>query len=417
MDKDKIIQMTSEELEKHVSEVATKAAAEAAAKAAADTAEKVRQEFAQTQIPETMKSVSTEPLRIRIADSEHRLGTIIAAYGKSQMDRVHILDTFKAIGKEPSMYFNPDRVKNQLAGTFEDGGALIDEIYADEFIPLLKAKAVFRQAGISIKPMVNGQMTFRTGTQDSTAYWRGEAQKRTKSNKKYGQKRLITKYLDGVVVASDQSLRFATVDIAGDIERDLISKLALKEDWTIMYGLGTEYTPLGLFNAVAAANKNAMTCSGSAPTAAERKTDLVKCRKLLAAANVPEGRRIWVMHPTNRIDLETQVDANSNPMDYARALSETGKIQGAMVWDTTQAYNTDTSTYNTFYIDLDMVFIAQTMGISLKFAEGGAYIDGDGNTVVGQTTGESTFTCSLEEDIGIKYDSALAVITGTTWGS
>ena len=407
MDENTVIQMTPTELDALVE----KATAKAAEKAAADLAEKNRQEMAQRTVPETIKTVTTEPLRIKVADASHRLGTLVAGYGKARLEGTDIESAFKSMGLEPSQYFNPERVKNQSAGSFEYGGALINEAYDTEFLPLLKAKTVFRNAGIQVKPMLEGQLIFREGTDSSTAYWRGEAQKRTKSEVKFGQKRLTAKFLDAMVVASDQSLRYATVDLAQSIEDDMMTQLALKEDWTILYGTGTEHTPKGLFYAALAANKNAI--SGS--TAATRKTDLVKCRKLLAAANVDETKRIWVMHPTNRIDLETQVDSNTNPMDYSRTLSESGKLFGAPVYDTTQAYSS--SAYNTFYIELSKIFIAQSMGVSLKFNPGGQYIDSNGDLQSGQVTGESTFTCSLEEDIGIKYTSAFSIITGTTWGT
>lgn len=393
------VTMKADELQTLIEQTAIKAA------------EAARLEVAKNTVPPVIGKAISDTTSIKVDTSnDHALGVVISAFGKSCLEHKPIVDVMKEIGKEPGMYFNPDRVKNQTAGQFDDGGALINEIYSTEFIPKLRAKSVFRNAGIPVVPMVNGQLTYREGLSNGTATWRGEAQKKTKTGITFGQKRLSSKYLDAVIVASDQSLRYATVNLAQQIENDLMTTLALQEDQMLLYGTGTSFTPLGIFNAVASANSFAMT---GGDTSALRRTDLIKCPKLLAAANVNVVKPIWIMHPTNKWDLANRVDANSNLMDYSRTMSDSNILFGAPVFDTTQAYYS--SAYNTFYIDLDKIFIAQAMGISLKFIEGGSYWDGT-SYVSGQVTGESTFTASLEEDFGFKYTSAMAVITGTTWG-
>ncbi len=414
-----IIQMTPEQLDKALADTAAKAAAQAAetaTKAAAEETEKLRQEIAKKHVPEMFRP--QEKTNIKMTDENpHKFGTVIAAIGKSNLEQRNILDVFKDLGKEPSMYFNPDKVKTtgQNTGVFEEGGALVEEMYATEFIPLFKAASIFRKAGITIVPMVNGNMTYMKGTTASTAYWRGEEQKITKSKMQWKQERLSSKFLDAMVVVSDQLLRYASVDVAAWIEQDLIEQLTLAEDYAILYGTGTAFTPLGLFNYIVSANKNGSTGS----TAATYKTDLHKCKKLLAAANVNPLKPIYVMHPTNKAHLEVQVDSNSNPMDYAKTLTENGKLFGAPVYETTQAYDTAYNTaYNIFYIDLSKIFIAQAMNMNVEFTKGGAYYDSTSATYIpGQVTGQSTFKCSIEEDIGIKYNNAHAIITGTTWGT
>jgi HK97 family phage major capsid protein len=344
---------------------------------------------------------------IRIVEKDlYPIGHMLRIIGNAQLLR-------KDVNEVMNLLQTPHEIRGMVASTVAGGGALVPEIISSELIPLLQAKSVVRAAGCPVVPMINGNFTTPKVKAGSTAYWRGEVGNATLTTPEVESLVLTSKYIVNQVAISDPLLRYAP-GVDRMIQEDMIMSIKALEDYQYLIGVPTAQKPIGMATIAAktSGNSNAMTGGGS-PTAATRKTDLLKAVKALAKNKISMSNPAWFMSSQNYFDLLSQVDANSNPMDYARTLSENNRLFGYPVFWTTALSGTASNTI--ILSDLYYMRIAQALNLRIRFTEWGSYISG-GVTISGNVTNEHVFTGELEVDFGAKYDAACAAITGVTWG-
>jgi HK97 family phage major capsid protein len=169
---------------------------------------------------------------------------------------------FYASGKEANsatgMYPNDNDVKALLkalsATTPSEGGFLIAEQYSRDIIPLLRSKIAVMQLGVRRVPMPKGNMNIPKLTGGATSYYVGENQNATKSQETFGNIKLSSKKLVTLVPVSNDLIRDASPEADALVRDDMIQEMALKVDYTALYGLGTEFSPKGVKKSVATAN-------------------------------------------------------------------------------------------------------------------------------------------------------------------
>lgn len=340
----------------------------------------------------------------------NKLGTVIRMLGYAKLNNMNISEAFKDNNLEIRNFLDEQHEKIASASVGSAGGYLIPEFYIDEIIPALRNNSVLRKAGAKVYDLPNGNGLFTKIATGISAYWKGENEAKTVSNQVFGQIALNVKTLAVDVPVSNKLIRYSNgnndVAIVDDIQAGLITG----EDLAFIEGTGSAYQPKGLLNWINTANKNNMTAT---PDSAKIKIDLLKAKKMLAIANIPLSNPVWIMPEACKVELESRVDANSNPMDYARQLQETGKIYGYPVFSTNAIAGT--SSYNVYLIDIAQCIIGEGQSLTIEFVPNGDYWDGS-KTVSGRSTDTSVYTAMLDVDFALKYDKAGAVIQSVTWG-
>jgi len=383
--------------------------------------EKHKAEDGKKKVPEPLREgFRSDAIKVNIVKpQENRLGMLLRALGKSEIEKKTIATVFTEWGKEVRNYL-PEDIEKQIKAKkslnmslLASGGAMVFEDYASDFIDLLTAKSVLRKAGVPVIDMPNGNITFTKVTGGTTAYWRGETENKRASTPTYGQVKLDTKILVGQVAVSDQLLRYGSLNVDAMVQNRLLEDVALKEDITLLLeGTGTVNTPKSLYNWTPSGNRNTMTAS---PTSAKVQSDLYKMKRQLLAANIPMVKPTWFMTPSARNYIEAQVDSNSNLMFWAAELINKGTLLGIPVETTTQLIDSGGTTSNIILADLNATILGQGMSLTIKFKEGGNYYNGT-ETKIGDVTGESVYTCELEEDFAVAHAEAITRLTGVTWG-
>ena len=307
-------------------------------------------------------------------------------------------------------------VKNMNIGTYSAGGFMLVPQYAEEFIPVLKEKSVVRAAGAEVKNLVGNQLIYRTEGTGSTAYWVGEAGALTKSELAGGMIELKASKLGAQVVLSNELLRFASPDIESQIEKDLLSEMALKEDAAFLRGDGTGNTPPSFKTLIHADNKFDMTAT---PTYITVEKDLTNAIYLMRTANIPMTKPSWFFSPRTESFLFTLRDADGHAM-YRDEMLSRHTILGIPYKVTSQIpdnleYKTVTNCSEIFLVDMDQVLIGQSYDTQIEFFRNGAYGTGE-SLVSGITTDESVVRALMMTTLGLKYAKAGAIINGVIWG-
>lgn len=289
-------------------------------------------------------------------------------------------------------------------------GNMIAPQFADEFIGLLRNKALIRSIA-RVVPNPTGQITFRKQTLAATAYWVGEGKPITPSKPSTGNLNFLRKKLGVLYVVSNDLLRYGGAAIDRLMLDDMLAVSAIAEDLSFIRGDGTAYAPSGLASLILAAN----TFNQSATTLAGIDTDYAQAKRLIEEANVAfsDDELHWLMVPRTYYGLwnaKPATDAGARP--YREGLENSqpgndGRLLGAQVHKTNQIPKTlgGGSDSENYLVHGPSLWIADTLNNLVDIFPGGAYYDGS-LVVSGISNDETVIRLLRETDFNMRYQEA-----------
>lgn len=308
------------------------------------------------------------------------------------------------------------REKAMTQNVFAEGGALVPAEYSSELIALLRNKTAVRQLGARAIPM-GASLEMPSQDQAATAYYVGEGVAITVSEQKVGSMKLSEKKLAGLVVISNDLIRNAVIAAEEFVRDDLVQVLALKEDYTAIFGTGGEYTPRGLVSLIDASHQYAATAATpQTPTLAEVRKELAKAKRKLKTANIPMVKLGWIMSPRIEETLYAITDGNGNAV-YAAAL-DNGMLHGAPVVVTNQVPENlggTTDESRLIFGDWSQFLIGESMAPSIEVFPNAAY-DSSGTVKSGISQDQSVVRALAKHDFNTRYSKS-HVIVALRWGA
>jgi len=306
--------------------------------------------------------------------------------------------------------------KAMTQNVFAEGGALVPAEYSAELIELLRNKTAVRQLGARVLPM-GASLEMPSQDQAGTAYYVGEGIAITLSEQKVGSMKLSEKKLAGLVVVSNDLIRNAVFSAEEFVRDDLVQVLALKEDYTALFGTGGEYSPRGLVSLIDASHQYAATAAApTAPTLAEVKKELAKAKRKLKTANIPMVRLGWVISPRTEELLYSITDGNGNSV--FQAALDSGTLHGAPVIVTNQIPENPGGTSAESRIisgDWSQFLIGESMQPQIEVFPNAAY-DSAGTVKSGISQDQSVVRALAKHDFNTRYNKAF-VIVANRWGA
>lgn len=298
-------------------------------------------------------------------------------------------------------------------------GTFIIPQWSREFVAMLRGVPVIRSIA-RVVPNPTGSLTLRRQTSGSTVYWVGEGQPITASKPGVGLMQFLRKKLAGLAILSNDWLRYGGPEADAFILQDLLDGSALGEDLAFIRGDGTQYTPRGIRNLLAAANVFAQT----ATTLAGIDADHAKALRLVEEANIvltPDAIT-WLLVPRTYYALwnaAPATDAGARPyredLRVRDARAPEGRLLGYPVRKTTQIPKNlgGGSETETYAVHGPSCIIADTLNVQVDVFPGGAYQDG-ATVVSGISNDETPVRVLRETDFNLRYQEAGACITGVT---
>lgn len=293
-------------------------------------------------------------------------------------------------------------LKQMTEGTPSDGGFLVPEQYAAEIIPLLRAKAVVRRLGARPLEMPGGNLNIPKVTGGATAYYVGESRDAKKSKPTLGNIRLSAKKLVTLVPISNDLLRANTYNADQMVRDDMIQTMALKEDYTALYGSGTEFTPRGVIN-VSGITKAAL---GAVPDS----DTMAAMVGLLLTKNLPWMSVGWAFNGALWSVLYNLKDGSGNYIH--RDEMNQGKFLGLPFAISNQiTYNNDANkTTDVFLADWSEFIIGEQMGLELEASREASYHDGS-ELQSAFSRDETVLKVTAKHDFGVRHAEAFNVKT------
>lgn len=343
----------------------------------------------------------------------------------ARKDYAAILDHQVAGGME---YSQKALAEGRGAGNSTDGpggGFLVPPEYSTELIDLLYARVVVRAAGATVMPMQSPQFYRPRLSAGSTANYVGENQPMATSQPTFEQFSLNAKILTALVPISNFLLRDSNPSAERTVKENVAKQIALKEDITFLYGVGSNTVPQGILTAA-----GTQQIAPTAPTTGDPATYnmVVDMETLLDSANVPDERRVYIAHPRLRGALRKITDLYGRPIfsefDNAQigslnptaAAQFNGKPRATLFnrpfFTSSQiplgfGTNGTTPTTDLALVEMSEVVIGQMESIEMDASDQATYTDGLGQVISAFQYNETVFRAVLRHDIALDHNVAV----------
>ena len=179
------------------------------------------------------------------------------------------------------------RAKDLMASG--NGGNLIVETYAEEFLDLLWNNTILDKVGVRFMPSATGNLTIPKILSGVAAGYVGEGGTIDTSTITFGKIRLSVKKLMALVPISNDLLRYTSVNVDAILRDQLLKQLAQVADYAVLYGKGGDYEPRGIAN-----TEKVIKASGNQSTVATRAMGL-EMLKALGKENHTLDGLFWLM--------------------------------------------------------------------------------------------------------------------------
>lgn len=226
----------------------------------------------------------------------------VAAHSKGAVNALQVLESWKA----------PEIVKNAvsqkaLIGTTTNadfGAALVDfQNLTGEFIELLRGQTAVDKLAPQMREVpFNVKMPAQTGA--VSVGWVGETKRKPTTNPTFGSVNLTKSKVAGIVLLSDELMRFSSPKADGIILNDFVKSTAefIDNDFFDPDKAETEDSPASVLD-------GSTKIDSSGATAVAIEGDLEKVIKVLTDNNVPLEGAYWVMSATRAANLSNMRDA------------------------------------------------------------------------------------------------------------
>lgn len=226
----------------------------------------------------------------------------VAAHSKGAVNAIQVLDSWKA----------PEIVKNAvsqkaLIGTTTNadfGAALVDfQNLTGEFIELLRGQTAVDKLAPQMREVpFNVKMPAQTGA--VSVGWVGETKRKPTTNPTFGSVNLTKSKVAGIVLLSDELMRFSSPKADGIILNDFVKSTAefIDNDFFDPTKAESEDSPASVLD-------GSTKIDSSGVTEAAIEADLEKVIKVLTDNNIPLEGASWVMSASRAANLSNMRDA------------------------------------------------------------------------------------------------------------
>lgn len=180
-----------------------------------------------------------------------------------------------------------DRAKDLMATG--NGGNLIVETYASDFLDLLWNNTILDKVGVRFMPTSTGNLTIPKILSGVAAGYVGEGGTIDTSTITFGKIRLSVKKLMALVPISNDLLRYTSVNVDMILRDQLLKQLAQVADYAVLYGKGGDYEPRGI------ANTDKVIKEASAQTTVADRAMGLDMLKELGSRNYSMDGLFWLM--------------------------------------------------------------------------------------------------------------------------
>lgn len=297
-----------------------------------------------------------------------------------------------------------------------NGGILVPENMASEMIDLLRPNATFLSGMPRRIPMPNGTYKVPAAATGATAAYRGETAPAAVSSPTFKSISMSAKLLAGVVMLSEEIVRWSLPDVRAWVQSDLLQAMATKMDHAAYFGDGLEDTPLGITNIAGTVSVAAY--DSTTPTVTQIETSARSIERQMFSTNLPQLGVRWVMSLRTFQYLADLRDGNGNLYYPTLQLANpTWRSRPVMV--TNQISDTGgvgTNESKILLVAFGHVMFGDAMSVSLSVSDQATIVNGS-TTVNTWQDGVMAIKATAAHDFDTRYLEAVGQLTAVKWGA
>ena len=295
------------------------------------------------------------------------------------------------------------------------GGSLVPENWASEVIELLTPRTLVRKMGARSVPLPNGSLTIPRQSGGATSQYKGETEKGSVSESKFGDLKMQAKEQISLVAMSNKLIGHAGYRIEQLVLNDMINATAQTQDRAFIRGDGTGDTPTGIRKtAIDAGRVIAFSGSLIATNIDEYLGALMLGLEESNSNMIMPG---WMLPPRTARYLKDLKDANGR---FQYPEMKDGFLKG-LPFDTTTNIpadlGVDSNESEIYLVDFNDVLIGETDTWSIDISKETAYMDSNGDLQLTFQQNMSLLRLVTENDIGFRHLEGLIVGTGVKFNS
>lgn len=308
--------------------------------------------------------------------------------------------------------------KNIQSTDFSEGGALLPEEFADDFIGFLHGRTAVRQLD-HVSMELNNEMVQGRFSSAATANYRGEGGTVQSSTPGTDELRFSENELVVRVIQSERFIRNAPAGALQAIRDDMRRVSETKQDSVLLRSSGTQNEPTGILNLVDQTN-NRFNINATDPNTPDQiMQDLVKCQKLVHADGaVPQDRPSYIMPQAVKQALMVLTDADNNLSSLAMMLQQDDSIFGVPVLVTNQIpkdLGNSSDETEVYYVEGSEYVIADAEDVRVRELNEATVTDSQGNDRKLADRGEMAIQLTLSHDAGLRHNVGAAVAEQVDW--
>ena len=363
--------------------------------------------------PEDVKLIKSlkEGGAVTEGTSEERLkslGGMFAAYAGSKGSMQVAKELVKGWNENPAI-INKSAVKDieKAINTtnFAGGGAVVSDVYSNDFIMALRNQEFMSKLGIRRVNFTGGNYIIGKHNAGVTGAYVGETKKIKKDQQVFGNVTLTPKKAGVIVPIANEWIDNADAGAFENVTRDALNAMEELTGYTFLEGAGTQHTPKGLSKLANAGNKTA----SAGTTVANIIADLLYGRKQLTANKINIRKAGLILNPAQVTYLMGLRDADGWVFKDEMM---TGKLFGTPYHETTAAIST-----KMYYADFDKIYEASSKGLIMSQSDSATFTNAAGEEVNSFEQDMSVMRLILNHDFGTQYDRAIAIVNSISWGN
>lgn len=314
-------------------------------------------------------------------------------------------------------------VKTNSTLTAQDGGILLPTPNSASIIPFLRSQNTFLDMGPRTIPLIGGRFNQPRGASSATAGYIGEGAKKPVGSPTFDNISMSSKKIAGIVMVTEEALRWSLADLRGYITDDLRATLAQNMDTALYFGAGSATVPFGILQRTSDINvfdgsAAALFADPKKPTVAE--IDRVATLMILAITdrNIAASPRFaWSMNYHLQQYLLNARGANGQPI-YPEIANGTWKGFRISV---TNAFpnNGGTATDESILalIDWSNVLYGNDEDVSVRTSTEATIDPGTGVLVHLFQQNMMAILMEARHDVTLQRAGAVSVLRKARWGS
>jgi HK97 family phage major capsid protein len=298
------------------------------------------------------------------------------------------------------------------AGVATGGGFAVPQGYSAEVIEALRPLISVKKLNPVIVPMTRGNLFWPRISTAGTSQYLGENTVIPASQQVFAGLQLTGRRLVSLVPISNTLLRSSEPSADVIVSTDLLASMAATEDYALLRGDGTQFTPRGLRNWILPAN--VLTSSGSTIAAIE--SDLSALELLLVNANVRMLAPGYILSKRTEVFLKSLRDPTTGHRSYPE-MTKDGLLRGFNYAASTNMPVTLGTGAQTEIILADFadVVVGEFGELIIDVSATGTYTDSTGAQVSAYAQDQSVVRVIAQHDIGMRHQESVAVLTAVSY--